>query len=61
MTDHVYEDTVRGYEFSNRLADGMIGGKWDVLASKIDTRGLKCAVVVFNPLGWSRSDIAEVD
>ena len=61
MTDHVYEDTVRGYEFSNRLADGIIGGKWDVLASKIDTRGSNSPVVVFNPLGWSRSDVAQVD
>jgi alpha-mannosidase len=61
MTDHVYEDTVRGYEFSNRLADGIMGGRWDVLASKIDTRGSDAPVVVFNPLGWARSDIAQVD
>jgi alpha-mannosidase len=61
MTDHVYEDTVRSYEFSNRLADGIIDGRWDVLASKIDTRGSNAPVVVFNPLGWTRSDIAQVD
>jgi alpha-mannosidase len=61
MTDHVYEDTVRSYEFSSRLADGIIRGKWDVLASKIDTRGSNAPVLVFNPLGWSRSDIAQVD
>jgi alpha-mannosidase len=61
MTDHVYEDTVRSYEFANRRADGVIDAGWDVLASKIDTRGPGAPVVVFNPLGWPRSDIAEVN
>ncbi len=61
MTDHVYEDTVRCYEFARRRADAIIDAKWDVLASKIDTRGPGAAVVVFNPLGWPRSDIAQVD
>ena len=61
MTDHVYEDTVRSYEFAKRRADAIIDAKWDVLASKIDTRGPGAPVVVFNPLGWTRSDVAEVD
>ena len=39
MTDHVYDDTVRSYEYSQRRADAIIDAKWDVLASKIDTRG----------------------
>ena len=61
MTDHVYEDTVRSYEFSNRLADELIDSSWGVLAAKIDTRGAGTPVVVFNSLGWTRSDITEVD
>jgi alpha-mannosidase len=61
MTDHVYDDTVRSYEFSNRLADGLIDSAWDALTSKIDTHGSGSPVVVFNTLGWGRSDIAEVD
>ncbi|MFI5459840.1 MAG: alpha-mannosidase [Isosphaerales bacterium] len=61
MTDHVYEDTVRSYEFAKRRADAIIDARWDVLASKIDTRGPGAPVVVFNPLGWPRSDVAEVD
>ena len=32
-----------------------------MLASRIDTRGPGSPVVVFNPLGWTRSDIAEVE
>jgi len=61
MTDHVYEDTVRSYEFARRRADAIIDARWDVLASKIDTRGPGAPMVVFNPLGWPRSDVAEVD
>ena len=54
MTDHVYEDTIRSYEFAKRRADAIIDANWDVLASKIDTRGPGAPVVVFNTLGWPR-------
>jgi alpha-mannosidase len=60
MTDHVYEDTIRSYEFAQRRADAIIDAKWDILASKIDTRGPGAAAVVFNTLGWPRTDIAEL-
>jgi alpha-mannosidase len=61
MTDHVYEDTVGSYEFAKRRAEAIIDAKWDTLASKIDTRGPGAAVVVFNTLGWPRSDLAELN
>ena len=61
MTDHVYEDTIRSYEFSSRLADELIGSGWDALTSKIDTRGAGTPVIVFNSEGWARSDIARVN
>ena len=61
MTDHVYEDTVRSYEYANRRSDEMIDASWDVLASRIDTRGPGSPMVVFNTLGWPRADIAEVE
>jgi alpha-mannosidase len=61
MTDHVYEDTVRSYEYSSRRADGIIATKWDAIVAKIDTAGPGAPVVVFNPLGWPRTDVAEVD
>src|SRR5216117_3307784 len=57
MTDHVYEDTVRGYDFSKRLAQEMIASGWEGLAARIDTRGEGVPVVVFNPLGWPRTDV----
>ena len=61
MTDHVYEDTIRSYEYSRRRSDILIGASWDVLASRIDTRGPGTPIVVFNPLGWTRSDVVEVE
>jgi len=61
MTDHVYEDTVRSYEFSSRLADELIDSGWDAITSKIDSRMPETPVVVFNTLGFKRADIAEVE
>lgn len=64
MTDHVYQDTVASYEFSNRLADQIIDDRWNEIAARIDTKGSGPAqsvpVVVFNTLGWTRSDLAGV-
>jgi alpha-mannosidase len=61
MTDHVYEDTVRSYELTDRRAEEITSAKWDVLAARIDTRGSNCPVVVFNTLGWRRTDVAYAD
>src|SRR5205807_2241259 len=61
MTDHVYEDTVRSYQFSERLASEVTQNKWNAIADKIDTRGEGVPVVVFNTLGWPRTDVAEVN
>lgn len=64
MTDHVYEDVKRGYDFSEALADEMTTAHWASIASRIDTRGPGGAgipLVVFNSLGWPRTDAAEVE
>src|SRR5438093_8159448 len=61
MTDHVYEDTRRSYDFSQRLAQEMIDTGWESLAARIDARGEGVPIVVFNPLGWPRTDTAEVE
>ena len=66
MVDKVYADTIRGYEFADHLGDEMVDGDLDAIASKIDTRPSDSAsstaipVVVFNGLGWSRTDVAQV-
>jgi len=60
MTDHVYEDTVRSYAFAERLANRQIQNSWEAIAGKIDTSGDGIPVVVFNTLGWPRTDVVEV-
>jgi len=61
MVDKVYDDTIRGYEFSKRLGDELVRTSLEKLVSKIDTRGDGVPVVVFNPLGWPRTDVVEVN
>src|SRR5579884_1696958 len=61
MTDHVYQDVQRGYDFSQHLAGQLIDQSWDEVTAKIDTRGEGVPLVVFNPLGWTRTDTAEVE
>jgi alpha-mannosidase len=61
MTDVVYEDTVRSFGFSKRLTEEMIEGRWESIAGRIDTRGEGIPIVVFNTLGWPRTDVVEVD
>lgn len=61
MVDKVYDDTVLGYEFAKRLGDELHRSSFDTLVSKIDTRGEGIPVVVFNPLGWARTDAVEVN
>ncbi len=58
MTDHVYEDTVRGYDFSRQIAEGEVQARLRSLISRIDTRGEGIPLVVFNALGWARTDLA---
>jgi alpha-mannosidase len=60
MTDHVYEDTVRGYRFAERLAGALCERGWEAIADRIDTRGDGIPVVVFNTLGWPRTDVASI-
>jgi len=64
MVDKVYKDTLRGDDFSKALGDAMIEQNLDALASQIDTRASGSEtlegipILVFNSLGWPRTDIA---
>jgi len=63
MVDKVYLDTIRGYQFSKSLGDEIVGTELDALLTKIDTRPAQTGsvpVIVFNTLGWPRTDVAEV-
>ncbi|HTL57301.1 MAG TPA: glycoside hydrolase family 38 C-terminal domain-containing protein [Candidatus Limnocylindrales bacterium] len=61
MTDHVYEDTLRSYDFTKRLGDEMVETRLGDILKHIDTRGDGVPIVVFNTLGWVRTDVAQGD
>jgi alpha-mannosidase len=58
MTEHVYEDVVRSYDFSKRIADDEVQGRLRDVSAAIDTQGEGVPIVVFNVLGWPRTDCA---
>jgi alpha-mannosidase len=60
MTDHVYEDTIRGYDFAKTTAEVELQSRLRRVAAQVDTRGQGTPVVVFNTLGWTRTDMATV-
>jgi alpha-mannosidase len=64
MVDKVYQDTIRGYEFSRDLGDGLVQSSLDAITSGIDTTSQEkgaIPILVFNTLGWPRTDIAQVE
>jgi alpha-mannosidase len=60
MSDEVYAEANRELDSARRLADGFTDERWDKMAAAIDTRSAGTPLVVFNPLGWERTDVAEV-
>ena len=63
MVDKVYLDTIRGYQFSKALADDALESALDAVSSRIDSQSHYpggMPVLVFNTLGWARTDVVEV-
>jgi alpha-mannosidase len=60
MVDKVYHETIRGYQFSKDLGDEQVDAELNAIAGRIDTHMSGVPVMVFNPLGWARTDVAEV-
>lgn len=61
MTDRVYGDTLSSNYFSRRLAVEFVDAGVERVAAKIDTQGEGIPIVVWNTLGWARTDLAEAD
>jgi alpha-mannosidase len=59
MTDQVYEDTIRGYDYSTRLGNELVDERIGYLSSQVDTTGEGIPLVIFNTLGWNRDDVVE--
>ena len=60
IVDKVYDDTMRGYDYARRIAQRELHGSSDSILTRIDTAGVGVPIVVFNSLGWERTDIAQV-
>ncbi len=61
MVDKVYEDSLERYDHARQLGERFDPQQSDSIIARVDTSGKGVPIVVFNTLGWSRSDIAEVD
>jgi alpha-mannosidase len=61
MTDHVYDDTLRSYRFSERLANELIENNWNAITAQVGTRGDGIPIVVMNTLAWARTDVADTN
>jgi alpha-mannosidase len=61
MVDKVYLETIRGYQSSQDFGDVQIDTEMNALAARMDTRVDGVPVVVFNTLGWPRTDMAQVE
>jgi alpha-mannosidase len=61
MVDKVYNETMRGYESSQDLGNEQIDAELNAIAARMDTRVNGVPVVVFNTLGWARTDVAEIE
>ncbi|MEE8164677.1 MAG: hypothetical protein V3T64_03830, partial [Myxococcota bacterium] len=53
--DAVYQDAARDFAAADSLNGWIVERSFDRLAGGMDTRGTGEPVVVFNPLGWSRT------
>jgi alpha-mannosidase len=59
-SDQVYLDLLGGWREAVELGKAVLDGALDHLGGVIETDGHGRAVTVFNPLSWSRTDIARV-
>ncbi len=56
----VYKDSEEHFKSIFTITDTAISESLKTLAAKVDTTGEGISLLVFNPLSWSRSDVAEV-
>lgn len=59
--DVVYRDAARDHAEVRRFAEDEQRNALDALASRMNTSGAGIPIVVFNPVGWRRSALVEVD
>ena len=61
MVDKVYNETIHAYQSSLGLGNDQIDSEINAIAAGIDTRVDGVPVVIFNTLGWARTDVVEIE
>lgn len=61
MMDKVYDEAIGAYRDAQRQGGEILNARLDEVAASIDTHGPGIPLVVFNLLGWKRSDLAEAE
>lgn len=61
MVDKVYDETIRAYQSSQEIGEEQVEAEINAIAARMDTRLSGIPVVVFNTLGWTRTDVVEVE
>jgi len=56
----VYKDSEESFKFIFKTANSIISKSLKLIASKVDTSGKGKAILIFNPLSWSRTDMVQV-
>lgn len=57
--DSVFHNTMDRFKISQALTNERLSASLQAIGDQIDTSGAGTALVVFNPLSWERTDIAE--
>ena len=57
--DAVFHNTMDRYKVSLARAEEILNESLKLIAEQVDSRGEGVPVIVFNPLGWERSDVVE--
>ncbi len=61
LLDKVYDEAVISYRYAQRLGVEILNSNLDNVVAGTDTRGPGSAIVIFNLLGWPRTDIAQAE
>ncbi len=61
MVDKVYNESIRWYQSSQDMGAEQVDAEVEAIADKMDTQVEGVPVVVFNTLGWARTDMVQVE
>lgn len=61
QVDKVFEDTMRSYHFARRLGTELLDERLAGIGHRIHTAGDGIPLIVYNTLGWKRTDVVEAE